>query len=180
MTLSCVDQAGVGAHFAEIMAFAQRWDAGVAQNADERALKALIDGSEAARRWVWAGIRTIRSAGKVPLPRVFRMLIGAMAQFDCVAEKLGAGNDLLCTVLRMLPGRAVIVPFVILNGTVAHEADFMRDAEKKVWVRLEQSVLLVLRDDPVLMRGVLEKQAQLETQMARTCRRVLRIRFEPE
>jgi hypothetical protein len=180
MTLSCVDQAGVGPHFPEIAGLAARWDESIARKADEHALKAQIEGSDAARRWIWEGIRTIRSAGKVPLARVFRLLIGAMTKFDCIAEMLGLGNALMCNILRMLPGVAVIVPFVIFNGTVAHEKEFMREAESKIWVKLERCLLLVLQEEPSLLKGIFEKQAELERQTARTCRRVLRMRFDPD
>jgi hypothetical protein len=58
----------------------------------------------------------------------------------------------------MLPS-VTIGPFIILNGIVTHEPDFIRDTDEKVFVRFKQCMLVVLRDDSALMRGVLRKQA---------------------
>jgi hypothetical protein len=58
----------------------------------------------------------------------------------------------------MLPS-VTIGPFIILNGIVVHETDFIGDTDEKVSVRFKRCMLMVLRDGSGLMRGVLRKQA---------------------
>jgi hypothetical protein len=76
----------------------------------------------------------------------------------------------MCGVLKILPGMAVIAPFVIFNGTAAHEDGFMREEERKIWVMLEQCLLLVLQENAVLLRGAVGKQADLGRTITRSCR----------
>jgi hypothetical protein len=113
---SCFDEATFGAHCMDIVAYGELWDTLVAKCADEMKLRSQIDGREAVRKWIWDGIRLVRSAGKIPFPRMSQMLLAAMIQFVKIADRPEFGEELLCNILKALPGQEVMVPFVLFNG----------------------------------------------------------------
>jgi hypothetical protein len=143
--------------------------------ADEHELKKQIDNCELARRWIWEGIRTIRSTSRIRLSRMFKLLMIAMNQFRQVCQKHKLGTALLCSILKALPGHAIIIPFVIFSGTVAHEPGFMTEEEKRIWSEFEECIIVVLKDDPELLDRIKTKQQELLEQTAQQMRRVLRI-----
>jgi hypothetical protein len=175
MTLSCFDETTFGMHYNEIVQYGRRWDRLVASSADERELKRRIDDYEAIRRCIWGGIRLIRSTKKVKLPRRFQLLMTAMTQFDAILQRPEFGMPLLSLILRHLPGQSVIVPFVIFNGAIAHEADFMSEEERRIWIKLETCLLTILKDDPDLLAMIGRKQIELQTLTGKQMRRVIRL-----
>jgi hypothetical protein len=175
MMLSCFDEATFGANYMEIVAYGRRWDALVAKYADEKELRRQIGGRETVRRWIWDGIRLVRSTGKIRFPRMFQMLMAAMMQFVKIAQRPEFGEPLLCSILKALPGQAVIVPFVLFNGTIAHEADFMSEEERRVWIQMEKCLLTILKDDRELLSLIGQKQEDLHAITKKHVRRVFRL-----
>jgi hypothetical protein len=175
MMLSCFDEATFGGHYLEIVGYGKRWDALVAKYADGKELRRQIGGMEAVRRWILDGIRLVRSTGRIRFPRMFQMLMAAMMQFMKIAQRPEFGETLLCSILKALPGRAVVVPFVLFNGTVAHEADFMSEEERRVWIQMEKCLLTILKDDRELLQVIGQKQADLRTITEKQVRRVFRL-----
>jgi hypothetical protein len=174
MTLNCLDEATVGTHYHDIRQCAKAWDQLVAA-ADEQELKKQINSCEPARRWIWEGIRTVRSTSRIRLSRTFQLLMVAMKQFSQICQRKKFGTTLLCSILKVLPGHAVIIPFIIFNGTVAHDPDFMTPEEEAIWGQLEACIMIVLKDDPELLDKIEAKQQELVKQTAQQMRGVLRI-----
>jgi hypothetical protein len=176
MMLSCFDEAAFAGHYLEIVEYGKRWDALVANYADEKELRRQIGGREAERRWIWDGIRLVRSTGKIKFPRMFEMLMAAMMQFVQIAQRPEFGERLLCSILKTLPGQAVVVPFVLFNGIIAHEADFMSEEERRVWIQMEKCLLTILKDDKEFLQMIGQKQAELHAITEKRVRRVVRLR----
>jgi hypothetical protein len=145
------------------------WNALVCKYHDERELKRLVRGREAARNVIWRGIRMIRCLAKASMPRTFRVLIGAMIQFQAIAQELDLGRELFCNIIGQLPGEAILVPFIVFNGTVAREERFMNDAENLAWVTLESCILTMLKENPVLLKQVVTLDDEIWVQHRRKC-----------
>jgi hypothetical protein len=69
--------------------------------------------------------------------------------------------DLLCAIIAQLPGDVVLVPFIIYSGTVTKLATFMSSVEQKAWVTLEQCILKMLKNSPVLMVQIVSEQNEI-------------------
>jgi hypothetical protein len=131
-----------------------RWDALVGRGG-ERGLPSGVS------HRVWPALRLAKSAGSAQLADAFPMLLSAVRQFRIVAEWAG-GEPMIAAILRMLPGNAVLVPFVIINATLAHGPEFLSESERRCWVTLERCFLEVLCGDRTLLRDVIAKQAAIE------------------
>jgi hypothetical protein len=172
MTLSCFDTASMALHFQDFRALARRWDKFVASRSDDGDWRKKINGCRTAERWIWEGIRTVRSTGKIRLSRMFQLLMIAMSQFEQVAHRPGFGFELLCKIIKDLPGYGVVVPLVIFSGMIAHNPDFVSEEERKIWTKLEECISFLLNDDPELMAGItsmkegLQQQAEEEMRVA--------------
>jgi hypothetical protein len=139
----------------EVRDLSARWDALVGQGSEK-----LLPAGVSSR--VWPALRLARSAGCAQLADAFPMLLDAMRQFRIVAERAGGGGEMvIAALLRMLPGDAVLVPFLIINATVAHGPEFMSDSERRCWVTLERCFLAVLCGDVILLRDVIAKQTEI-------------------
>jgi hypothetical protein len=114
---------------------------------------------------VWPGVRLGRAAAHAPLPDAFRLLLRAAGHFATIAECARGGDPMTCSLLKMLPGAALLVPFVILNATVAHEPGFMSDGERRLWVMLERCILSTLCVNEGLFHAVIAQQAALGRRM---------------
>jgi hypothetical protein len=162
----------------EIVGFGERWDAIVKVYEDGRCLREILSRYPSCAKIVWEGIRTIRCADKVPLRRSFGLLLKGMEVFLLISDRPGFGNALLCNVLRMLPGRAIIVPFVIFNATVAGELGFMREDEIVIWRKLEECIGIILRDDPEFFVAIAAQRRILRAEYEEKTTRVRRNEIE--
>jgi hypothetical protein len=130
-------------HDSEVKNLSERWDAFVGQGNEKYLPNGVSDK-------VWAALRLAKSAECAKLEDAFPLLLNAMRQFRIVAENAGGSEPMISAILKMLPGNAILVPFLIINAAVAHGPEFMSDSERRCWVTLERCLLAILCGDGLL------------------------------
>jgi hypothetical protein len=144
---------GVIVNDPEVRRLSERWDAFVGQR------NSLPSGVS---HRVWGALRIARAAGCAQLEDAFPLLLNAVKQLRTIAETAGGGEPMISAMLRMIPGNAIVAPFVIINAAVAHIPGFMSDLDQRCWVTLERCFLAVLCEDGKLLKDVITKQAAIE------------------
>jgi hypothetical protein len=97
------------------------------------------------------------------LPERFRSLLRAMEHI-AVVQKVGEKPDgIYPAVFQQNRGQTLLSTFLVLNNFAMKETaftDLCSDFEKRIWVKLEAVVLIVLRSDPTFLKAYITLQEQ--------------------
>jgi hypothetical protein len=145
-----IDRAVIAAHEGVVGEFAAAWNQAIAPFADGKEIRRMLRQQSPAYSTVWQGIRTLRCLVTACFDRILL--------FQAIDERLKIGPELLSSVSRLLPGEAVLVPFVVFNATVVRNQTFLSEVEKHGWRALEGCILRCLTPDPVFMCKIVSVQ----------------------
>jgi hypothetical protein len=138
------------------------WEALTQQYRDGRILKKMLYNRERAKSAIWAGIREILCIRESALSRALPVLLKWVVRFTSVAVKLELGSEFLCAVYGQLPSEAVLVPFVLLNGTMAQAKGVLTTEENRAWDALRAAILAIIYEHQSGMRGFEEVREAIE------------------
>jgi hypothetical protein len=156
-----IDRAVIAAHEGVLGELAAVWNQAMAPFADGKEIRRMLRQQSPAYATVWQGIRTLHCLVTACLDRTFRPMMDALLVFQAIDERLKIGPELLCSIVRLLPGKVVLVPFVVFNATVVRNQTFLSEVEKHAWLALEACILRCLTPDPVFMCKIVSVQEDI-------------------
>jgi hypothetical protein len=156
IVLCALDDAFLVPHTRELAEYADEWNIAVRgwQGVD---LAALVADHGCAISRLWECIRTVRCLETVPVWERFPILLTVLLQVSVVLEKMPAPKETFGTVVKEMPGKVVIVSFIVFNGTVARQSGFFTDEERTVWLTFETIIYSMLKDQPVFTCQITSK-----------------------
>jgi hypothetical protein len=131
--------------------YAQRWDALVGVRPGVVDFREIPMKPESVKSGILESLRTIRCTENVALPRKFPLMLGAMKCIELISRRPEFGPELMCAMLKQLPGRTWFMRFLIFNAAVVIISDFLSVQEKQGWIRFESCVLTVLHQSAEML-----------------------------
>jgi hypothetical protein len=149
-------------HTAQLLKFSESWDSMTAPFRDSGFLKKLLIGRPLTRSTIWTGIRELLCLRRSPLAKAFPVLFKWVVRFHTAARELPLGGELLCSIYGQLPCEVVLVPFIVLNETVAQVRGFMPEAEQRIWLAFQTCILTMLQNNEKVMKVIIAVGEQIK------------------
>jgi hypothetical protein len=144
---------------------ADSWDRIAKSGNQNGKMDELLGKRKRVRYMVYEAISMMSYVHRGPLSRTFGFIMTQMKQIYDLMRIGGMGIDFIVEFLARIPGRAVIVPYVIVNSTLAYEDGFLDERERLAWLTFEAGLMKVLGSDP----GVIELLGELEGEVRKQC-----------
>jgi hypothetical protein len=161
MSVYSIDRDLVARSTRQLLELRDDWNKLAAKYRDGREVRRMLIKHKAANNWIWMGIRLILCNGKAQLHKVVTPLLKSFVQFQTIALELELGASLMQNIIGQLTADVILVPFVLLNETVAREPHFMSQTEQLAWSTLEACLLVMMQDNPCLLDRVVTIGAQI-------------------
>jgi hypothetical protein len=117
------------------------------------------------RRVLIDAIRQLACIDSSSLFDRFRLLITSMKKFGVVQKATDQTDSIYLVIFEQNKGRTFLSTFMLLNAFAMKIGFFTAecpDIERKIWLKLESSILNALREDPTFLGGFITLQEQFE------------------
>jgi hypothetical protein len=172
VTLALIDDGFLAPHFRELAEYAERWDI-VVNRWSGLDLRSFVAEHGCAVSRLHECERTLHSLEVVPIWQRFHLLLAALVQITVILDQMRASREAFGTVLKAVPGKVVLVSFIVLNGTVARVRDFFTEDQRIVWCRFEAMIYSMLTQDTVLTLQIASKIDDIAFDFKKKCVRFM-------
>jgi hypothetical protein len=144
-----------------LIAFSESWESTIGSYRDIGFLKKLLIGRPLTQSTIWTGIRELVCLRHSPLAKAFPVLFKWVVRFHTAARELQLGRQLLCNIYGQLPCEVVLIPFIILNATVAQSPGFMVEAENRIWLEFQGCIVTMLSKNEKVIKAIIAVDDQI-------------------
>jgi hypothetical protein len=142
-----------------LLALAKGWRAIAALYRAKCDLNRVLRDRPATRNLISEGIRRIVSTTAADF-RGFPSLIQSLVQFHTISLELNLGTPLLCSIIAQMPCEALLIPFMVLAGTIGQNAaEFLTPAQNLAWDTIGACLMKMAQEDETLVQRFLEESA---------------------
>jgi hypothetical protein len=161
-----IDMDFIARYRRKLLAFSDEWEKVVAKFRSGRELRHLLAGHDLTRNLVWDGIRQVSCLVGAEIARAFPVFMKAVVQFHTIAMELDGGSQMLRNICGQMQCSVLIVPFVLLDSTVAGDRTFMSTTENLAWLALESCILSILKGNPALLERIVNVGDEMKREYA--------------